>query len=131
MRHNGGGATLNPYDTAHELAQTIQSTDQYKELMKVRSSIEKDSATLHMLQDYRTRQWDLQAKQLQGQTLSSDEREAFEKLTEVVSMNQDVKKYLELETYFNNVLMDIYGILSKTVSNAALPHPWINDVSED
>lgn len=122
---------MNPYDSGYEFAQTIRSMEQFKELNEVRARIEHDPSTLHMLQDYRTRQWDIQTQQLQGLTLSTDEKESFDKLTEVVSMNRDVRKYLELEAYFNNVLMDIYGILSKAVSEATLPHPWIQEMTED
>jgi cell fate (sporulation/competence/biofilm development) regulator YlbF (YheA/YmcA/DUF963 family) len=122
---------MNPYDNAYELAQAIQSLEQFQELKTVRSRIEHEASTLHMLQDYRTRQWDIQAKQLQGQDISSEEKASFEKMTEVVSMNRDVKKYLELEMYFNTVLMDIYGILSKAVGDATLPHPWANEVDEE
>jgi cell fate (sporulation/competence/biofilm development) regulator YlbF (YheA/YmcA/DUF963 family) len=115
---------VSPYDKAHELACEIQASEQFKELQDVRARIEQTPSQLQVLQDFRQRQWELQTKQLRDENISEQETLDFQKLSEVVGMNADVSKYLELEYYLNRVLMDIYGILSKAVADAAFPFPW-------
>ncbi|MCL6453298.1 MAG: YlbF family regulator [Alicyclobacillus sp.] len=112
---------MNPYDKAHELARAVQALPQYQELRDLRRRIEGDPATLRMLQDFRGRQMELQAKQWMGQEIPAAEAETLRKLAEVVSLNRDVSQYLELEGYLERVLSDVQEILMKTLADAMLP----------
>ncbi|QSO46796.1 YlbF family regulator [Alicyclobacillus mengziensis] len=127
---------MNPYDKAYELADSLRSSSQYTEMKQVRQRIEREPGTLQMLQDFRKRQWDIQSRQWMGQTVSLTEQEQFERLTEVVARNSNVSKYLELESYFQRLLMDVNEIVGRVISEVSyeipLPDPDVeSDVESD
>lgn len=114
---------MNPYDIAHELAKVIRNSDVGRRLKDTRDKIEAESSTLHMLQDYRRREWELQTKLIDGQVLTEEERDAITKLSEVVHLNQDVSVYLDAERQLTVMLIDIQNILSGIMDDLVLPHP--------
>lgn len=114
---------MNPYDKAYELAESFRSSSQFTELGQLREKIETNPTTLQMLQDFRKRQWEIQTRQWMGQSVDAAEQEQFERLAEAVSLNQDASKYLELENYFQRLLMDINEILGRVISEVSLEVP--------
>ncbi|QSO51939.1 YlbF family regulator [Alicyclobacillus curvatus] len=114
---------MNPYDKAYELADALRTASQYTEMQQIRQNIERDPGTLRMLQDYRKRQWDIQSRRWMGETVSLAEQEQFERMTEVVAQNRDVSKYLELENYFQRLLMDVNEIVGRVISEVSFEIP--------
>ncbi|MCL6548081.1 MAG: YlbF family regulator [Alicyclobacillus sp.] len=114
---------VNPYDKAYELAKSLRESEAYRQLQSARERVQADASTLNMLQDFRSRQLALQAKQLSGQTVTDEERSTLERLAEVVGMNQDVRAYLEAERYFTRVWMDIEKIVAEVADEVLLPPP--------
>jgi len=121
---------MNPYDKAHELARAIEQSPQYSELRDVRQRIEDDPSTFQMLQDFRKRQLELQAKQWMGQTVDAEAQQALGRLAEVVMLNRDVSKYLELENFLQRIVTDVQDILMKSMQGAVLPLP-LPGIEED
>ncbi|WP_067922778.1 YlbF family regulator [Alicyclobacillus shizuokensis] len=122
---------MNPYDRAHELAKEIRNSEVFRRLKDARERIEQDPSTLHMLQDFRLREWELQTKIIDGQELSQEEKDNLARLAEIVRLNRDVSEYLEAERQLTVMLMDIQDILSKVVEDALLPHPGLGDTKEN
>lgn len=118
-----GGHFVNPYDTAHELAKVIRNSEVGRQLKELRDRIEAEPSTLHMLQDFRRREWELQTKLIDGQDLTEEERESITKLSEVVHLNRDVSAYLDAERQLTVMLIDIQNILSGIMDDLVLPHP--------
>lgn len=111
---------MNPYDKAHELAKSIRSWDAYDKASKAKAAIEADSSALQMTKDYLRRQFELQAKQMRGETLTPDELENFQKLSDVVQLNRDVRAYLEADRALQVLLMDIQNILSEVMDDVSV-----------
>ncbi|MCL6627916.1 MAG: YlbF family regulator [Alicyclobacillus shizuokensis] len=122
---------MNPYDRAHELAKEIRNSEVFRRLKDARERIEQDPSTLHMLQDFRLREWELQTKIIDGQELSQEEKDNLARLAEIVRLNRDVSEYLEAERQLTVMLMDVQDILSKVVEDALLPHPGLGDTKEN
>ncbi|WP_067932198.1 YlbF family regulator [Alicyclobacillus kakegawensis] len=122
---------MNPYDRAHELAKEIRSSEVFRRLKDARERIEQDPSTLHMLQDFRLREWEMQTKIIDGQELSQEEKDNLARLAEIVRLNRDVSEYLEAERQLTVMLMDVQDILSKVVEDALLPHPGLGDTKEN
>ncbi|MDQ0191499.1 YlbF family regulator [Alicyclobacillus cycloheptanicus] len=120
---------VNPYDKAYELADALRQSDAFQRLRDVKQKIEADPAVLEMLQDYRKRQMELEQKQMLGQTLTEEERSAFEKLTEVVNLNMLVRNYLEGERQLGVIFWDIQGILAKVMQEAGIQPPLADEAS--
>ncbi|SFU46668.1 YlbF family regulator [Alicyclobacillus macrosporangiidus] len=118
---------MNPYDTANALLKDIRSTPEFQRLKEVHDRIAADEATLRMLQDFRAREWEMQAQAMEGKTPSEEERRRFEQLGQVVSLNRDIAEYLALERHVMAVLMDIYQLLGKGLEDGLFPHPMMKD----
>lgn len=119
---------MNPYDKAYDLERAIRESDAYRELKGARERIESDPTTLQMLQDFRQRQWKLQARQMTGQTVPESDLSTLEKLAEVVQLNKDIRAYLEAEFRVSQLVMDVQRILSNAIDEAMLPVP---DLAEE
>lgn len=115
---------MNPYDKAHELAKAIRESDVFAKTASAREQLEADPSALQMVQDFRHRQWELQAKTMMGQTPTEQEQETLTKLAEVVSMNSDVSAYLSAEYQLSVLLSDVQRILGGIVKEATLPEPF-------
>jgi len=114
---------LNPYDKAYELAEAVRKSEIVERMRAARQRIEQDTATFTMVQDFRKRQWELQRRELAGESLREDEQQGLQKLAEVVMLNRDAREYMEAEHQLEVMLWDIQGILAKTTEDSLLPHP--------
>lgn len=108
------------YDKAHELAKAIRGWDAFERARAAKKAIEADPSAHRMATDYLRRQFELQAKQMRGEQLSEDELSNFQKLSEVVQLNRDVRTYLEADRSLQVLLMDIQNILSEVMEEASL-----------
>lgn len=114
---------MNPHDKAHELAKAIRESDVFSRTLAARKRLEMDESTVTMVQDFRRRQWELQAKAMMGQPITEQDEAMLSKLAEVVSLNPDVSQYLAAEYQLSVLLSDIQKILGGIVTEAALPEP--------
>lgn len=114
---------MNPYDKAYELAEAVRKSEIVERMRAARQRIEQDTAMFTMVQDFRKRQWELQRRELAGESLREDEQQGLQKLAEVVMLNRDAREYMEAEHQLEVMLWDIQGILAKTTEDSLLPHP--------
>lgn len=99
------------YDLAHRLAKRLKESEEYKSYLEIRKKIMKNEKSKEMLQDFQKEQFKLQSKQMTGQELSDEEKEKFKNLSEIINLNQDVKKYMEAEQRISIMLNDLQRIL--------------------
>lgn len=115
-----GGLRLNPYDKAHELARSIRASDVFERAAKSKMAIDSDESALRMVQDFKRRQFQMQAKQMAGQTLTEDEMTQLQKLTEVIQLNNDVRNYLQADMELQVMLMDVQQILAEVMNEVSV-----------
>ncbi len=120
---------MNPYDKAHELARALKLGDAFTRARNAKDKVEQDAFTLLMIQDFRKRQWELEAKQMMGQQLTEEEQKSFSKLASVIELNQDVREYLQAEYQLSVLMADIQRILADAIKDAMLPEPIGNDIA--
>ncbi|MFI5359457.1 MAG: YlbF family regulator [Halanaerobiales bacterium] len=102
---------MNVYDLAHSLAREIKKSDEYKSYQEIRDKIRDNKTTLEMLRDFQKEQFKLQSKALTGEKITEEEKEKFNRLMELVNLNKDIKKYLEVEYRISVMLNDIQEIV--------------------
>jgi len=122
---------MNPYDKAHELAKALRSSDVFVQLTAAKQRIEEEPSTARMTQDFRRRQWMLQAKQMTGQSVTPEEEESLQKLAQVIELNADVRAYLQAEYQFSVLLSDVERILADVAQDAMLPQPNLGEEIEE
>ncbi len=112
---------MNIYDRAHALAKAIKASQEYKQFVKARAELEKDSSAREMLLDFRKKQWELQKQKMSGIEVAPEQEERFSKMLEVISLNKYVKEYLEAEYRFSVMLSDIQKIIGEAVGDLITP----------
>ena len=106
---------VNVYDDAHRLARSIQASPEYVNFRLAAARLKGEKSSLEMLRDFRRRQFELQAKALQGQEISIEEEEQFERLSEILASHTVIAAFLQAEYTLSRLLGDIQKILADAV----------------
>lgn len=96
---------------AHQLAQAIRESEDFKQLKDAMEQIEKEDTSQKMLDDFRQMQMDLQLKQMQGQTITQQEQEQAQRLFETITLNPTISRLLQAEQRLGTVMEDINKIV--------------------
>lgn len=103
----------NIYDYAYDLENAIRSSQEYKQLEETFDKILADENSKKMFEDFRDLQSSFQLKQMQGEEITEEEMEKFQKQLEVIQLNPLIANLLEQEERVNVVMQDISKIVSK------------------
>lgn len=103
---------VNPYDKAHELARALQESEPFRHVRDVRAKIRQDADAERMLNDFRKRQREWQAKLLGGES-SEDEAKQIEKLYDVVTLHPLIRELFEAERRAMVLMDDVYRIVGE------------------
>ena len=102
---------MNPYDLANNLAGAIRRAPEYAAFKEAQNVIKQDAGALEMLTDFRRQQLQLQKQQLAGLEIAPEQQEKLQKLSEILSMNLTIKRYLEAEYRLTILMHDIQKIV--------------------
>lgn len=111
---------MNPYDKVHELARSIRESEAFQKAAKAKLAMESDAATLQMATDFKRRQFQMQAKQMMGQSLSEEDLTQLQRLGDVVELNQDVRAYLQADMELQVLFMDVQRILGEVQNEVSI-----------
>jgi cell fate (sporulation/competence/biofilm development) regulator YlbF (YheA/YmcA/DUF963 family) len=106
---------MNLYDKAHELARAIRNSQEFQELKQAKEKVDQDPDAKRMLEDFRKRQWDLEAKMMTGNQPTQEERDALQKLHDVIQMHQAIRNYLQAEYRFSVIVGDVQKIIGESI----------------
>lgn len=100
------------YDTAYKLAQEIKTCDEHKEYKRALEKIQGNETTMALLKDYHKLQVEIQSMMYTG---NKDEEKIshFQKLGELLQMNEDASAFLIAEYKLNMIISDIYKIVAE------------------
>jgi cell fate (sporulation/competence/biofilm development) regulator YlbF (YheA/YmcA/DUF963 family) len=112
---------LNPYDKAHELARAIRSHDSFQALLKAKARVDQDPQAKNIVEDFRKRQWEFEAKRLMGQEISEAEQQQLAKMQEALTLVPAAREYLQAEYQFSVLFGDIQKILAEAVQDVFGP----------
>ncbi|HUC94314.1 MAG TPA: YlbF family regulator [Paenibacillus sp.] len=108
---------MNVYDKAYELAKAMRESQEAKELKEARNQVNADSDAKRMLDDFRSRQRELQQKMMGGEEPQAEDMEKLNKLYEVLSLNPLIHKLFEAERRFTVIFDDVNRIMSEAIQN--------------
>lgn len=114
------GHGLNLHDKAHELVRNIRESDAYIRAKNAKQAIEQTPSTLEMVQDFKRRQLQLQAKQMMGQTVTETDLSQLQQQSEVISLNQDARTFLQADRELQVLMMDVQKILTDVMDEVSL-----------
>ncbi len=106
---------VNVYDSAHRLAASIKASPEYADFRLAAARLKAERTSLEMLRDFRTRQFELQSRMLQGQEISEDEQAKLDQLSEIVASHAVISAFLQAEYKLSRLLGDIQKIIADAV----------------
>ena len=105
---------MNVYNEAHNLAKAIRESEEFKQYEAAKKSVSNNRVVTDMLNDFQTRQFELQARQLMGEASPDDENEKIQELYSVMMKDPLSAQYLQCEIRFSMMINDVYKILGET-----------------
>jgi len=102
---------MSVYDLSHRLARVLKDSNEYSSYLEIKKKVMSNSKTKEMLLNFQKEQFKLQSKAMSGQELTEEEKEKFNKLMEIVKLNNDIQKYMDAEYRMSVMLNDIQEIL--------------------
>lgn len=100
---------------AKELADALVASEAYQRLKAAREELERHEAAKIMLRDFTARQRSLQERVLRGEQPSEQEIAAFQEAAAIVSMNPYIRRLLEAEMAFGDLMVAVQRELFQAV----------------
>lgn len=102
-------------EKAEALADALAGSPEYKNFVDARENLEKHEAAKIMLRDFQMKQMELQQKVLAGQQLSETDTQDLENAYQLVAFNPYVRRVIEAEAAFGEMLAQVQKILGEAV----------------
>lgn len=111
---------MNVYDKAHELARALKDSPEVVEYRRLTDKINANANNKKIVDDFRVKQIELYNLQVQGQEPSKEQMEAINSLYGVMSMNPEIREFLEAEIKFSRLWEDVTKIIGEAVGLDAM-----------
>ena len=108
---------MNFYDKVHEMARAFKNTDEYKEYMRLKDEIKKDSNISKLVEEFKTKQNQNQMSYINGEKLEEEKVIELQNLYSIIIQNENARKFLEYEMKLNVMLADTQKILADAVKD--------------
>lgn len=106
---------MNVYDQARILSKAISDGPEYKEYARLKQEVSKNDDLSAMVNDFHSKQMELQAKQMMGQELDEEALKGIQELYQVAAKDPLVAQYFQAEMVFMRMVEDVYKILGEVV----------------
>lgn len=106
---------MNVYDQAHVLARLLKNHPDVAAMREAQSKVENDPDAKRMYDDFAAKAMKLQLQEMGGMEISQEDRDKLEKLSELVHMHSDIRRYQEYSVRVERLLQDIYKIITSSI----------------
>ncbi len=100
---------------AEALANALAESDEFKKFQEAREELDKHEAAKIMLRDFQQKQLALQQKVMQGHAPTEAEVASLQQAYQLVTFNPYVRKVVEAEVAFSELLASVQQILAEAV----------------
>ena len=107
---------MNVYDAARNLATAIKESEEYKQYNETKELVSKNDDLADMLNDFQSKQFEIQAKQMMGEEIGEDMMQQIQSLYGIMMQDPTAAQYLQSEIRFSLMMNDIYKILGEVIS---------------
>ena len=114
---------MNVYDQAHQLAQAIRESEEFKQFDATKKQIEANPELDKAIKDFMTKQLELQTAQMMGQEVGQDAFQQMQQLSVVLMQDPLAANYLQCQMRFTMMMSDVYKIVGE-VSDFGLDAPF-------
>ena len=103
---------MNVYDQAHQLARTMQASEEFVDYTRLREAAYQDDTNKALLDEYKRLQYRMQAGVAAGHRINEEDLQRMQQIGALLQFNPDASAYLLAEFRFQKMLADIYKILA-------------------
>jgi cell fate (sporulation/competence/biofilm development) regulator YlbF (YheA/YmcA/DUF963 family) len=108
---------MNIHDLAHEMAAAIKQSDEYRSFMTAKEEASKNPDLTEMLNDFQEKQYELQRKQMVGESLGPDVMAQVQNLYGILMRDPLAAAYIQAEVRFSLMVNDVYQIIGEAVKS--------------
>ena len=106
---------MNVYDQAHILARALKDSQEYKTYIEIKEKVNANPELTEMLNDFQSKQFQLQAQQMMGGEMPADATEQLQSLYQILMADPLAAQYLQAEFAFTRMVSEIYSIIGEVV----------------
>ncbi|WP_390406919.1 YlbF family regulator [Lacticaseibacillus jixiensis] len=107
----------NVYDTANQLAQDLQQSQQFLDMKKSFEMLKLDAVAYALFQQFQDKQMTLQKKQMNGQEISDDEINDLQTLGGKMQSMDPINDLMAKEQALSQVMDDINRTISQPIAD--------------
>lgn len=104
---------MNVYEKAHELAKELKRTQEVIDFKRANERLNANEVNKKIVDDIRRLQFQMYNMQMQGQQPPKEQVDAFNNFMKVISMNQEIKEFLEAEMKFQRLFQEVMKIIGE------------------
>ena len=112
---------MNAYDKGHELARSLNESEEFRKLCAAKLALDTDPAARDMVRDFLRKQMELQIELMSGKPDAKAKEASLQKLAELLSMNARSRDYVAAYFRFQQVMTDIYKMIGDAVGEGLDP----------
>lgn len=101
------------YDHAHVLARAIRESEEAQTVNRLREVAEADATNRALLAEMKRLQMAFQVQAMGGSQVSAEDMQRFSQINSLLYLNQDVQSYLLAEMRLQQMLADVFKIISE------------------
>lgn len=101
---------MNIYDSVHELAKTLQQSQEYRKYVEAKEKLQQDEKKVNELQEFRRQQLEIQIAELSGEDVEREVEQA-EKVYQILSLDPNINEFLTAEYRLSRMVANIQKIL--------------------
>ena len=106
---------MNVYDQAHNLAKAVQESEEYKQYINLKGTVDNNEGLSTMIKDFQRKQFEIQAKQMMGETSGEDMMKSAQELYQIIMKDPMAAQYMQSEMRFSLMMNDVYKIIGEAV----------------
>ncbi|HML37508.1 MAG TPA: YlbF family regulator [Bacillota bacterium] len=106
---------MNVHDEAHNLARAIKESPEYQEYVRLKEAASANEELAAMLNDFQSKQFEIQAKQMMGEELGPEMMEQVQSLYQILMKDPLAAQYVQAEMRFSLLINDVYTILGEVI----------------
>lgn len=106
---------VNVHDYAHNLARALKESPENRAYQAARAKIKGNKAAEQMVADFHKKQLEIQTQALEGKEPTEEQKQALERLYNIIQTDPDVRDYLMAEQRLAVLLNDVQKIIADAI----------------
>jgi cell fate (sporulation/competence/biofilm development) regulator YlbF (YheA/YmcA/DUF963 family) len=102
---------MSVYDKAHELAKELKLSQEVMDFKKANEKLNANEVNKKIVDDIKRLQFQMYNLQMQGQQPPKEQMDNFNNLMKVISMNLEIREFLEAEMRFQRMFQGVMKII--------------------